>query len=327
MSDACIANVPKIVHSPLWLTATISQSVFSVLTLVVSIFFLRRLRDPTIFSFSTIALLTLAAVFANVHALDVIGIHTHHFVLSSLYNTPCELTLRTRDCAFANYMLICCIIGMVSCQNMLWIDRALATACPSPYHKRAKPIGFALAALVILTSFLVPFLILRNDPYDDYVITCFNTPRGSAAQVNDMFYSLICLNFVAVIANAFLFFVNKQKERMLRFNVSHRYLAYENTMVSKWIGLIAVTQFVVMTTYSSAMYAIRTTANMPDVLRANLRTGFYLVPLSTFMLPLISIVALRCVSQRRQSSITRLTHEQVDQTAYMSGLEQMWNKT
>ncbi|RCN35649.1 hypothetical protein ANCCAN_18485 [Ancylostoma caninum] len=82
-----------------------------------------------------------------------------------------------------------------------------------------------------------------------------------------------------------------------------------------------------MTTYSSAMYVIRTTGgNLPDVQKQNLRIWFYLVPLSTFTLPLISLLALRSVSRQRHTSITRLTHEKVDQSAYMSGLEQMWNK-
>ncbi|KAL6730707.1 hypothetical protein Aduo_001658 [Ancylostoma duodenale] len=323
----CIPNIAEIVKQPPWLSAMCLQSTLSALTVFVSVLFVLRLKGTTMFNFSTILLLSLATLFANIHALVLLGVQSHHFVLSALYTEPCDLSLKSSDCAIPNYLILCCILGMVVCQNALWMDRLAATIFPDVYPKSSKQVGFVFGILVILVSFLVPFLLLRKDPYDDYVLTCVITPKGSAAHVNDLFYSLICLNFVAVFANISLFLINKHKEKVLRFRVSDRYQAYENITVTKWVGIIALTQFFVMTTYSSAMYVIRTTGgNLPDVQKQNLRIWFYLVPLSTFTLPLISLLALRSISHQRHTSITRLTHEKVDQSAYMSGLEQMWNK-
>ncbi|KAK6014014.1 hypothetical protein OSTOST_20636, partial [Ostertagia ostertagi] len=111
----------------------------------------------------------------------------------------------------------------------------------------------------------------------------------------------------------------------MRFNVSGRYQAFENITVTKLVGMAAFSQLLVMTTYSAAMYVIRTRGGgLPDVLKQNIRIWFYLVPMATFIVPLVLLCGLRVVSQQRHTNIVRLTKEKCDQSAYMTRLTQMW---
>ncbi|KAK6729197.1 hypothetical protein RB195_006314 [Necator americanus] len=267
----CIANAAEVVRYPPWLSAMCLQSGLSAATVVVSIFFALRLKEKTMFSFSTIFLLTLATFFANLHAIVLLGIQLHHFVLSAIYTSACDLSLTTHACYVPNYLILCCILGMVVCQNALWMDRLAATFLPKVYSKHSKQFVIVLGILVIFISFLVPFLLLRKDPYDDRVLTCVITPRGSAANVNGLFTSLICLNFIAVFVNICLFVINKQREKMLRFNVSDRYQAYENITATKWIGLIAYAKLedmvlsgTVINVYTAAHLAFCFSTHLPE---------------------------------------------------------------
>ncbi|PIO76781.1 hypothetical protein TELCIR_01124 [Teladorsagia circumcincta] len=239
----------------------------------------------------------------------------HHFALSASFVKPCDLSLMTSNCAVPNYLILCCVVGMVLSQTVLWMDRLAATLTPLLYVK------------YVVVAFLIPFLLLREDPYNDFVLTCIMTPIGSAAQINSLFYSFCCLNAVAVFINVCLFFTNKQQEKMMRFNVSGRYQAFENITVTKLVGMAAFSQLLVMTTYSAAMYVIRTRGDgLPDVLKQNMRIWFYLVPMATFIVPFVLLCGLRFVSQHRHTTIVRLTKEKCDQTAYMTRLTQMWQK-
>ncbi|KAK6729201.1 hypothetical protein RB195_006317 [Necator americanus] len=175
-------------------------------------------------------------------------------------------------------------------------------------------------------AFLVPFLILRHDPYNDLVLTCMMTPAGSATEINHLFYSFIVLNLLSVAANIFLHLINRRKEKRLRFNVTKRFQAFENALVTKWVGMVVWVQFVFMTAYSLAMFLIRSHGeNLPEPTKLVLRIWFYLVPFSTVSLPLISLFALRLCTTTRIASITRMTSQKADHSTYMNHLMEMWS--
>ncbi|KAK6053099.1 hypothetical protein COOONC_09395 [Cooperia oncophora] len=104
-------------------------------------------------------------------------IQVHHFVISALYVEPCDLSLKTSTCAIPNYLILCFIVGMVLSQTVLWMDRLAATISPLLYSKHVKMIGVVLSMTTVFLAFLVPFILLRGDPYNDYVLTCIMTPR------------------------------------------------------------------------------------------------------------------------------------------------------
>ncbi|KAL6729824.1 hypothetical protein Aduo_000843 [Ancylostoma duodenale] len=322
----CIADAPEIVRQPPWIAAQCLQTTLSFATLLLSIKFVVTLKQSTLLNSSTVLLILLCTAFANLHALVLIGIQIHDMVTSALYTEPCDLSFKTSDCAIPTFVIMFCVAGMVLCQNALWIDRFVATRFSRFHHRNCKRFGFSLCTLVIALSLMVPFLIFHNDPYNDRVLTCVMTPAGSAAAVNLLFNAIVILNLAAITANIFIYLANQRMEKMLRFNLTQRFQAFENKLVSTWVGMIVSVQFAFMTTYSLAMFLIRTEGqHLPDITKQVLRIWFYLVPFSTASLPLISLFALRLCTKNRQASINRMTNQKADHSAYMNHLRKMWS--
>ncbi|PIO57843.1 hypothetical protein TELCIR_20737, partial [Teladorsagia circumcincta] len=135
------------------------------------------------------------------NAISNTDVQMHHFALSASFVKACDLSLMTSNCAVPNYLILSCIVGMVLSQTVLWMDRLAATLTPFLYVKYVRLFGTTVSVTTVVVAFLIPFLLLRDDPYNDSVLTCIMTPKGSAAQINSLFYSFCCLNAVAVFIN------------------------------------------------------------------------------------------------------------------------------
>ncbi|VDM63524.1 unnamed protein product [Angiostrongylus costaricensis] len=151
------------------------------------------------------------------------------------------------------------------------ISDAIATV-----HAFANLHAVVMIAIQVVASFLASFVLFYSDLYDDPVLTCLRRPAASTMKFNRLLYSFTAVGLLAVTANICLFIINRRKQDTLRFNVTHRFEAYENVLLTKWIGLVAIAQFVFMTTDSLAIFLIRTRSrNLPDVTREVLINWFY----------------------------------------------------
>ncbi|KAK6050941.1 integral membrane protein [Cooperia oncophora] len=237
----------------------------------------------------------------------------------------CDLTRKTSDCMILTYLVLSCVVGMVFCQNILWIDRSLPRY-PALHNRFCRVFAIILSSITTIIAFVLPFLLLRNDPYNDVVLTCMILPSGSAPQINRLFYSFVGLGLLALAALVSLYLINQRREKMWRYCVRNSFQAVENQLITKWVGVLVSVQFVFLTAYSLAVYLIRTRGQaLPKITREVLRMWFYLVPFSTVSLPLISLLALRHFAKERHASINRLTHMKNDHSTHMEQLMRMWS--
>ncbi|KAJ1372530.1 hypothetical protein KIN20_034706 [Parelaphostrongylus tenuis] len=319
----CIADAAEIVKQPSWIAAQCFHILLSVATLILSVKFIFNLKKSTILNVSAVILLLLFTAFANLHAVMLLGIQIRELVNNALYTDTCHLTLKTSTCAIPNYVMMFCVMGMMLSQHILWLDRFFATFLAKFYRQWSKTLAVCLCLLTIATSILVPFILFHNDPYDDAVLTCLSTSAASDVKINRLFYSFIAMALLAITANVWLFVINRHKQKAFRFNVTHRFEAYENVLLTKWIGLVASVQFFFMTTYSLAIFLIRTRCrNSPNVTKQVIANWFYLVPLATLSLPLISLLVIHHSARKRMVSIRRMTSQRSD---HMVHLVKMWS--
>ncbi|KAK6037957.1 integral membrane protein [Cooperia oncophora] len=210
----CIDEAADIVKSPLWIAAQCLHIVLSMLTLVLSIKFVLMLKKSTLFNSSTVYLLLLFTAFANLHAIVIIGMKVVELIRDTVMTDACDLTRKTSDCMILTYLVLSCVVGMVFCQNILWIDRLVATAFPALHNRFCRVFAIILSSITTIIAFVLPFLLLRNDPYNDVVLTCMILPSGSAPQINRLFYSFVGLGLLALAALVSLYLINQRREKM-----------------------------------------------------------------------------------------------------------------
>ncbi|PAV86174.1 hypothetical protein WR25_01113 isoform B [Diploscapter pachys] len=263
--------------------------------------------------------------YANVHGILLIASQPLHVIRSFLVKNGCDAGYAAKNCSLVLIPVFVCLVGLVATQQALWIERSLASIFLTKYETWGRMPGIILASITALISIFIPYYIFHDDTFEDTVNNCLGITHHSAEEINNLLYSFIFLNLLAVLSNCILFLCNKARERKLRFLIKERFQLFENFTTTKWVGVIVLVQFCFMTGYSTLLYLLRTKGDRSDMVKLTVMfASSYTVPYFTFLLPLLLMFSLKSVGQNRAKAINALTNEK--STDHMRVLQSTWNK-
>lgn len=245
-------------------------------------------------------------LFAIGHALINTTMQIYQTIRSML-SQPC-LAFPTRvEYETFNLCLATMTIGMVTIQFSIFCERALATFCVHNYEKHSVLFGFMFCTLAGVLIAVILFTTYRHKDFDELTASMLNTPTAAAPRINRMFIILGAISVAAIVGMQILLRINRRKGSQSPISLSSRYQTQENMFVTQfatWLSSLQVTIYVLYSLGGLAMRAARPLLFGDDEIAwGAARAIFYLIPLFTFLLPLVTIILLRKYKSERQCNI------------------------
>ncbi|RCN41424.1 integral membrane protein Srb [Ancylostoma caninum] len=330
LDEFCIKNGVDIVTYPYYRAMQIIHIVLSIGSVVLILWVLKKYRKKLIFHYNIRILVTSLFFASLLHATLMTIFECYQLYLSFTYVKPCDVVLPRLFYIIVHMPFIFSVMWIEATQMVILIERAIAMLYVGEYESCTKKLGNSLLVLTLVTPLLECLWAYIGEPFLAPEINCLNTPLNRANKIKALFLFSLSFHLVAFAAMAIMFFIHKRKSRTAR-TLTSRFQFSENLMSSRLLITLSGIQLFIFFTYASSIIYLMMTFNpetsMP-VYRSNILAA-YVVPVYTFMLPLITTVFLWRMKHTRRSEIRSMIQVKASGAEgwanYSNQLQQQWN--
>ncbi|EPB77599.1 hypothetical protein ANCCEY_03271 [Ancylostoma ceylanicum] len=262
--------------------------------------------------------------------LDEYCIKSYQLYLSYTYVEPCDVMLPRLFYIIVHMPFIFSVLWIEATQLVILIERAIAILYVGEYETCTKKLGNCLFVLTLLTPLLESLWAYVNESFQAPEISCLNTPLDIAAKVKALFIFALGLHLIAFAAMVMMFFFHRRTSRAAQ-TLTSRFQFSENLISSRLLITLSGIQLFIYFTYASSIIYLMMTFNPKSsmaVYRSNILAA-YVVPVYTFMLPLITTVFLWRMKNTRRSEIRSMIQVKASGAEgwanYSNQLQQQWN--
>ncbi|EFO91329.1 CRE-SRB-16 protein [Caenorhabditis remanei] len=220
------------------------------------------------------------------------------------YQTECDIHMSMIPYMMVHSSIaICLFCGMLT-QVFLVIERFFATLKIESYEHNTSfrhILAYLFFCIVLPVSLLV--WAYQDADYRSPVITAISPPKGVEFRLNILYIFCFSLAILALILLQIIRYVNKKRESRIEISLSGRFQIVENIDTTTFISSILIINMLMSVIYIVGTFSLRNFEF--DVFiddRAALSTVkliFYLHPLFSFLMPLISSYHLSKMRERR----------------------------
>ncbi|KAL6737431.1 hypothetical protein Aduo_011074 [Ancylostoma duodenale] len=245
--------------------------------------------------------------------------------ISFFTSNQCHMFLPRNFYIITHVFIVFGNCGIRNTQTAMIIERCVATALVDTYEKRCRTLGVMLTSVVIIvTSMEVGFgfyIIAGNHLMTNSLMY----PDSKSGNVTITFAIILVFSCCLLATTVSLFCFNLHRRR--RRTLTSRYQSVENLSTSALLCIISIIQLVTFALYAFAMTYLRLMQNSNPLLDAYKEAG-YLVPLTTFLIPFVTIVFIEYSKKRRRTGIDGMlkmkTNGQEGWENYAAVLKRHW---
>ncbi|CAJ0603172.1 unnamed protein product [Cylicocyclus nassatus] len=261
---------------------------------------------------------------------DNICMKVYQLILSYTYVKPCDVILSPLFFALIHMPFIFSILWIEAAQVVMLMERAIAIYHVGNYETCGRKLGNSLFLLSVLIPLLEGAWAYADERFDNPEISCINTPVSRTTQVNTLFALSVVFHMVALITLSTMFCFHRKSSSSAQ-TLSSRFQSSENLTSSRLLITLSAIQLVVFFSYGGSIMYLRMTFNSNTdlpIYRSNILAA-YLVPVYTFLLPLMTTIFLRSMKQTRKSEIRSMIEIKASGAEgwanYSRQLERQWN--
>ncbi|KAJ1373614.1 hypothetical protein KIN20_036075 [Parelaphostrongylus tenuis] len=199
------------------------------------------------------------------------------------------------------------IVLWVVMQFTILCERTVATLWVHKYEKHGGFFVFAfliMAGLIIMTILAITY---RHEDFNELTFSMLNTPTSAAPRIRFMFILLGAISIFVIIGMQVLLRINKKRKARIDCSLSSRYQVHENMFITHFASYLSLLQLTIYVLYSYGGLSMRAAQHLlfgtNEIAFGAARGVFYLIPLFTFLLPLLTIYLHRKHRTERQLSI------------------------
>ncbi|CCD65837.1 Serpentine receptor class beta-16 [Caenorhabditis elegans] len=220
------------------------------------------------------------------------------------YQTDCDIHVSMVPYAIVHSSIACCLFCGMLTQVFMVIERLLATIKIESYEHNTSfwhILAYLFFCIVLPLSLLV--WAYQDADYNSPVITAISPPKGVEIRLNILYIFCFFLAILALILLQVVRFVNKRRESRIEISLSGRFQIVENIDTTTFISSILIINMIMSVIYIVGTFTLRNFQfdafinNQPAL--ATVKTIFYLHPLFSFLMPLISSYHLSKMRERR----------------------------
>uniref|UniRef100_A0A1I7X7M7 Serpentine receptor class gamma n=1 Tax=Heterorhabditis bacteriophora TaxID=37862 RepID=A0A1I7X7M7_HETBA len=252
---------------------------------------------------------------ATCHSIIYVACQIYQTVYS--FSSVCKVFVQRDFYIFSHLAINYCTLTQVALQAVICVERVVATICVRNYEKNGRSLGIFLLLIAVsvfttvckyfsivthslfqlVIPILLEILVYSDDTFSEVSITFLNIPTDSIPDMNILFATCIPLFMTALVIMTFLLKLNRRRLSIIHSTLTYRFQTQQNVCTTRFIAYLSFLQLSQFTIYYGLGLTVRVMKSKLFTSESHwytiFRTVFYLVPLFTFLLPVLSIYLLR----------------------------------
>ncbi|CAD6192865.1 unnamed protein product [Caenorhabditis auriculariae] len=283
----------------------------------------RGLNSQLVFSLFVRSLV----VINSLHSVLLIIIAATQFLIWRL-NQPCDALLSSTVCFAFRLPLMFCFLMSSLLHCGMSIERSLATVFKNNYADYTSTSGYFIISVMTCLGILFVVAALHKWPLGVPNIYCSGAPNEVLMDLSMVTATLGILELIAFIYMLGLFFVNLRQLKAQNYsNLQRKSQLTENVAAFKLILPLHIFHMIFFVSFHSVgayLFKLKSMFSSETGFRGFVAAA-YLIPLYTFLSPLIVHQILRRGAQMRKRRLTAVRHvEKNEKDVYFGMYQELW---